>query len=343
MKRKNHNIYENELHPFHLVKPSPWPMLVSFGLFFILLGFVDLMSDLSEIKSTVLHAWFLVYFVFMLEHCWNRWENKIEEEVSILPWNNIFICLLILIFLFNWAELETSSNWLQWVAFNIFFVHLGYFGLLLATYFWFRDIIYEATYEGQHTRKVRAGLRLGMKLFIVSEIMFFFSFFFAYFYIAGSPSISIDCLWPPLKIIAINPWALPAVNTALLLSSGITVTWTHRAVVADMRRDSINSLGSTIMLGLIFTYFQYVEYDMASFSITDTVFGSLFYLMTGFHGIHVIVGTVFLIVCWFRLCEYHFNPRVHFGLVAAIWYWHFVDVVWIALYIILYIKPVWSF
>jgi heme/copper-type cytochrome/quinol oxidase subunit 3 len=176
-----------------------------------------------------------------------------------------------------------------------------------------------------------------MKLFIISEVMFFFSFFLAYFYIAWSPSPSIGCVWPPEGIIPINPWALPAVNTALLLSSGVTVTWAHRAVVADIRKDSINGLGLTIFLGVIFTYFQYLEYNNAAFAINDGVYGSLFYIMTGFHGIHVIIGTFFLLVCWFRLCSHHFTGRYHLGLVFAIWYWHFVDVVWIALYGLVYI------
>ncbi len=273
MKLKNYNVKENELHPYHLVKPSPWPMTVSFGLFFFLMGLV---------------------------------------------------------------------KWFHSLDYALLFLHIGILGLSFSIYFWFRDIIFEATYEQHHTKKVRAGIRLGMKLFIVSEIMFFFSFFLSYFYIAFSPTVAIGCSWPPEGIIPIHPGGLPLVNTCLLIGSGVTVTWAHRAVVADLRRDSINALGITIFLGLIFTYFQYLEYNHASFAINDSVYGSLFYIMTGFHGIHVIIGTAFLIVCWFRLAAYHFTSRTHTGLVLAIWYWHFVDVVWIALYGLVYIYPYYN-
>lgn len=202
---------------------------------------------------------------------------------------------------------------------------------------WFSDIVVESTYEGQHTFKVQQGIRLGMMLFIVSELMFFFSFFWGFFHCSLSPAIGIGFVWPPKGIITLDAWGLPLLNTVILLSSGVTVTVVHKAIIVGERAFVINGLIWTIFYGIVFSFVQAYEYQVAPFSINDSVFGSLFFMLTGFHGFHVFIGTLFLIVCLYRQINYHFIRRQHVGLECCIWYWHFVDVVWIFLFIIVYI------
>jgi cytochrome c oxidase subunit 3 len=212
----------------------------------------------------------------------------------------------------------------------------GFFTIIYVMYTWWRDIVREATYEGQHTKQVQLGLRNGMLLFILSEIMFFFGFFWAFFHSALSPVPDIGSVWPPLGITIISPWGVPLLNTMILLSSGATVTWVHHAIVSGDRRNAFISLLITLLLASIFTSLQGFEYVEATFTISDGIYGSTFYLLTGFHGIHVIVGTIFILVCTFRLIKHHFTRQHHFGFEGAAWYWHFVDVVWLLLFGILY-------
>jgi cytochrome c oxidase subunit 3 len=202
---------------------------------------------------------------------------------------------------------------------------------------WFSDIVTESTFEGNHTFKVQNGIRLGMCLFIASEVMFFFSFFWGYFHCSLSPCIGIGCIWPPKYIITLDAWGLPLWNTIILLSSGITITSAHRGILVGDRLTTTNSLVATILYGTIFTFIQAYEYNVAPFSINDGIFGSLFFLLTGFHGLHVLIGTIFLIICLYRQINYHFTKRHHIGFEAGIWYWHFVDVVWLFLFIVIYI------
>jgi len=201
---------------------------------------------------------------------------------------------------------------------------------------WWRDVIREATYQGHHTLIVQRGLRWGMLLFILSEVCFFFSFFWAFFHSSLGPDISIGSVWPPVGINALNPFEVPLLNTAILLSSGATVTWSHHALISGNRRDAIISLIMTILLGVVFTALQAMEYYEAPFSIADSVYGSTFFVATGFHGAHVIIGTLFLTVCLFRMINHHYTKHHHNGFEASIWYWHFVDYVWIFLYISIY-------
>jgi cytochrome c oxidase subunit 3 len=214
---------------------------------------------------------------------------------------------------------------------------LGIIGLILSLTFWWRDVVREGTFEGRHTKAVQKGLRLGMILFIVSEVMFFFSFFWAFFHSSLVPSIWIGCVWPPKGIEVLNPWMIPLENTLILLLSGATLTWSHYSILTNNRSLAINTLILTIILGLIFTVFQLYEYTTASFTISDGIYGSTFYLTTGFHGFHVIIGTIFLFVCLIRMIFYHFSSRHHLGFEFASWYWHFVDVVWLFLYLTIYI------
>ena len=180
------------------------------------------------------------------------------------------------------------------------------------------------------------GLRYGMILFIVSELMFFVAFFWAFFHASLSPTVEIGAVWPPKGIEVLNPWEVPFLNTVILLSSGAAVTWAHHAIVAGARNQAIYGLILTILLAIFFTGLQALEYLEAPFTISDGVYGSTFYLATGFHGFHVFIGTVFLSVCLLRLINFHFTKSHHFGFEAAAWYWHFVDVVWLFLFVAIY-------
>ena len=213
---------------------------------------------------------------------------------------------------------------------------LGLFIICYVMYMWWRDIIREATYEEQHTFAVQRGLRLGMILFIVSEIMFFFAFFWAFFHSSLSPAYNIGGIWPPIGIETIQTSGIPLTNTALLLSSGATVTWAHHAIIVRSKKQALIGLILTIILASIFTFFQGVEYFDAPFTISDSVFGSTFYMATGFHGFHVFVGTISLFVAFVRLVFNHMTSTHHFGFESAAWYWHFVDVVWLFLFVTVY-------
>nr|BCH36303.1 cytochrome c oxidase subunit 3 [Acanthaster planci]BCH36314.1 cytochrome c oxidase subunit 3 [Acanthaster planci]BCH36325.1 cytochrome c oxidase subunit 3 [Acanthaster planci]BCH36336.1 cytochrome c oxidase subunit 3 [Acanthaster planci]BCH36347.1 cytochrome c oxidase subunit 3 [Acanthaster planci] len=201
---------------------------------------------------------------------------------------------------------------------------------------WWRDVIREATFQGSHTLPVNTGLRYGMILFITSEVCFFFAFFWAFFHSSLAPTIELGVSWPPTGISPINPFLVPLLNTAVLLSSGVTVTWAHHSILASNRTESIQALFLTIALGIYFTALQAWEYYDSPFTIADSVYGSTFFVATGFHGLHVLIGTTFLLICFIRLIFFHFSNNHHFGFEAAAWYWHFVDVVWLFLYVCIY-------
>ena len=201
---------------------------------------------------------------------------------------------------------------------------------------WFRDIISEATYLGNHTLAVQRGLNMGVALFIVSEALFFLAIFWAFFHSALSPTVELGAMWPPMGIEAINPFELPLLNTVILLSSGVTVTYSHHCLIQGNRSGALYGLVFTIVLAIIFTAFQGIEYSVSSFTISDGAFGSCFYFGTGFHGLHVMIGTAFLAVGFWRLLAYHLTENHHLGLESGILYWHFVDVVWLFLFISIY-------
>jgi len=209
-------------------------------------------------------------------------------------------------------------------------------GLIISMCIWFRDIVREATFQGMHTVQVQNGLRLGVLLFITSEVLFFFSFFWAFFHSSLVPTIEIGSVYPPLGILPLNAFEIPLLNTVILLSSGVSVTWAHHSIIAGQRTQAIQALIITILLGIFFTSLQYMEYVEAAFTIADSVYGSIFYMATGFHGLHVIVGTILLCVSLLRVINYHFTREHHFGFESAAWYWHFVDVVWLFLFVSIY-------
>jgi len=225
-------------------------------------------------------------------------------------------------------------KWFNHLEINLFFI--GLVILSITSYQWWRDVSRESTFQGLHTTKVSVRIKLGIILFILSEVFFFLSFFWAFFHSSLSPSIEIGIQWPPLGITPFNPVQIPLLNTIILLSSGVTVTWAHHRIIEKKLNETKNRLLITIILGVYFTSLQALEYWEANFSISDSVYGSSFFMATGFHGLHVLMGTSFLGVCLGRLVNNHFSRYHHFGFEAAAWYWHFVDVVWLFLYINVY-------
>jgi cytochrome c oxidase subunit 3 len=253
-------------HSYHLVSPSPWPLITSFTAFTMLVGVVAYM---------------------------HRYTGG---------------------------------------GFTLFF---GEISLILAMSIWWRDVIREATWQGNHTLKVQRGLRIGFALFILSEVMFFFSVFWAFFHSSLSPSIELGSVWPPIGFPILNPWHIPFLNTLVLLMSGVTITLAHHAIVNVTRLANLGFF-LTIFLAVFFTALQGFEYIFAPFEFSDGVYGSTFFFSTGFHGFHVFIGTCFIFVCWCRFNLNHFNESHHLGFEFAAWYWHFVDVVWLFLFVSIY-------
>lgn len=256
LKYKEEFTYLKTKHSFHLVDPSPWPIVAAFGAFMFTLGMVLYMHRF-----------------------------------------------------FGGSQLALT----------------GLFVILYVMFVWWRDIVREATFEEQHTFAVQRGLRLGMILFIASEVMFFFAFFWAFFHSSLAPTYNIGAVWPPQAIEPIATSGVPLTNTFFLLSSGATVTWAHHAIIVRAKKQAIISLLFTLVLAILFTGLQGVEYFEAPFTISDSVFGSCFYMTTGFHGFHVFVGTIALFISFLRIVFNHFTSTHHFGFESAAWYWHFVD------------------
>ena len=221
---------------------------------------------------------------------------------------------------------------------------IGLMGVLYTMVSWWRDVIIEAN-SGDHTPVVQLHHRYGMILFIASEVMFFVAWFWAYFDASLYPGEAIQFSrteltgghWPPDGIETFDPWHLPLINTLILLTSGTTVTWAHHALLEDNREELKWGLILTVGLGALFTVFQVYEYQHAAFGFSGHIYGATFFMATGFHGFHVIVGTIFLLVCLLRAINGGFTPNQHFGFEAAAWYWHFVDVVWLFLFVVIYI------
>jgi cytochrome c oxidase subunit 3 len=263
-----------------------------------------------------------------------------KPELKLLPWYHPYhlvesspwpfmVSILTLFFTSNFTlYMHYYLNYLEWT-------YISFLLLLFIIYNWLRDVVTESTFEGHHTFKVQQSLGCGMVLFIVSETMFFFSFFWVFIYSSIAPSPEIGW-WPPKGIDLLDPYGVPLLNTAVLLSSGVSVTFAHRSIRGGFRNLFLNGLGFTVFLGIFFTGLQGIEYWSANFLIIDSIYGSLFYLCTGFHGFHVIVGSIFLAVCFLRQMFYHFALDHHLGFEFAAWYWHFVDIVWLFLYGMVY-------
>nr|QID48475.1 cytochrome c oxidase subunit III [Eucriotettix oculatus]QPK42100.1 cytochrome c oxidase subunit III [Eucriotettix oculatus] len=226
------------------------------------------------------------------------------------------------------------TKWFHW--YDIKLMLTGMIIIILTMIQWWRDITREGSYQGLHTNNVSTGLRWGMILFITSEVLFFMSFFWAFFNSSLAVNTELGMMWPPLGIEPFNPLNIPLLNTIILLSSGVSITWAHHSILMNNWTQTKQSLLITISLGVYFTMLQAYEYQEAQFSISDSVYGSTFFMATGFHGMHVIIGTIFLMVCLMRHINKHFSSAHHLGFEAAAWYWHFVDVVWLFLYISIY-------
>lgn len=241
---------------------------------------------------------------------------------------------------------------------------LGLIGVLYTFYAWWADVVHEA-HAGDHTPVVQLHLRYGMILFIASEVMFFVGWFWAWFdfslfpvpleltpdaeghgftvtNLTGQEGAAALLQWPPKGLEVLDALKLPLLNTLILLCSGTTVTWAHHSLIHGDRDGLKKGLWLTIILGILFTTLQAVEYAEAPFPFSGINYGTTFFMATGFHGFHVIVGTIFLIVCLVRTYKGHFTPQQHFGFEAAAWYWHFVDVVWLFLFIVVYVWGGWG-
>ena len=250
-------------------------------------------------------------------------------------------------------HLVDPSPWPIYVSFSCLFLAIGsiyymhadvswamYVGfalLIYGAYMWFRDVVIESVDHDYHTPVVKIHHRYGMTLFIASEVMFFVAWFWAYFNTSLFPSEAIGNVWPPIDIETFDPWDIPLINTLILLLSGTTVTWAHHSMIENDRKGLVNGLAATVFLGFIFSCLQAYEYHHATFTIDGNIYGATFYMATGFHGFHVIVGTIFLAVCLYRSMKGHSNSEHHFGFEAAAWYWHFVDVVWLFLFAAIYV------
>lgn len=222
----------------------------------------------------------------------------------------------------------------------------GFMMILCCMYSWWKDTINEGRIDKAHTHIVKNGLSIGMLLFIVSEVMFFVAFFWSFFAASLDPAPILDGdvwpirdgSWPPEGIKTLDPWNIPFLNTLILLLSGTTVTWAHHSIVEKDQKSLVKALGITVLLGASFTCLQIYEYYHAEFRWKDGIYSSNFYMTTGFHGFHVLVGTLFLFVCYLRAAKGQFaNNHGYLGLDFAAWYWHFVDVVWLFLFVFLYI------
>jgi len=235
------------------------------------------------------------------------------------------------------GALTITSGMVKWFHCNeknLFL--LGVIILSITSLQWWRDVSRERTFQGLHTFNVFSGIKIGIILFITSEVFFFLSFFWGFFHRRLSPTIEIGINWPPTGVIAFNAFQIPLLNTVILLSSGVAVTWAHHRILEDSHTQALIRLIITIVLGCYFRALQGVEYIEARFRMADSVYGASFFMATGFHGLHVVIGTTFLFICAVRIAKCHFRKVHHFGFEAAAWYWHFVDVVWLFLYINIY-------
>lgn len=245
-----------------------------------------------------------------------------------------------------------SSFWPLLVSFSLFScmanavlyinIKLSFFVLLvslvflvLVSFLWWKDFTRESML-GYHTHKLEVRLRVSMLLFILSEVFFFVSFFWAFYDASLSPTVELGMVWPPKGIAPLSVYSVPLLNTIILLTRGVTVTWAHHALMNNYFTKTFVRLLFTIVLGAYFLFMQYVEYDEAQFSIADGVYGRVFFMATGFHGTHVLIGTLFLTYVLYNLVSLKLTWQHHFRFEAAAWYWHFVDVVWLILFISIY-------
>jgi cytochrome c oxidase subunit III len=336
-------------HDYHLVDPSPWPFLASLALFIMAIGAGILMKGFVGLPIDTISSYFpdedaakaaIAGGFKAVEAALNS-----SAAFAALPADQKATVL---------GEYQTNAQWAWIAAKGSPWVLLAGFGFV--TYVaaaWWADVVKES-HKGDHTPVVQIGLRYGMILFIASEVMFFVAWFWMFFEGALFPEARVVgtvpevaeawAQWPPTGVEVVNPWSLPLLNTLILLLSGTTVTWAHHALQEGNRDSARTGLILTIILGAVFTAIQVYEYyhilheDYFGFGGSEYgYYGSTFFMATGFHGAHVLIGTIFLTVCLIRLMKGHFTPEKHFGFEAAAWYWHFVDVVWLFLFAFVYV------
>nr|YP_009987562.1 cytochrome c oxidase subunit III [Perkinsiella saccharicida]QBZ38035.1 cytochrome c oxidase subunit III [Perkinsiella saccharicida] len=254
-------------------------------------------------------------------------KNHPFHLVTKSPWPilssfSLMTTLIALINLFNMKQMN--------------FLLISMLTLNLNLYQWWRDVKRESSLSGDHTYIVKKMIKLGMILFIISEIMFFLSFFWSFFHSSLAPSFELGMKWPPKGIQPFNPMEIPLLNTIILVSSGASITWAHQSMLTTKFKQSVKSMTITILLGVYFSFLQWWEYLNSTFTITDSTFGSTFFLTTGFHGIHVIIGTIFIFTALESVVNFKSNLINHLSMELSAWYWHFVDVVWLFLYLIMY-------
>jgi len=258
-----------------------------------------------------------------------KYINHPYQIIENSPWPFVIGMCAFMYMTLNGVFLSYGAHTMYSISLFKYLYQFSFLILVLAVCLWWYDMIQESVIEGAYTEKVQLNISIGMILFIVSEVMFFFGFFWAFFHFSLNPSDAIQGNWPPVSIESIFAYGLPLINTVILLSSGITLTWSHMALYKKNKKESVLGLFLTIVLGLIFTKIQFVEFCLAKFTIADSCYGSVFYMLTGLHGLHVLIGTIFLCVAFVRLITNYFNITRFSGFELAIWYWHFVDVVWL--------------
>lgn len=240
----------------------------------------------------------------------------------------------VLVSLLLFSTMVNSVLWFN-LKISLSLVLLSTFLLFITTFLWWKDFNRESLL-GYHTHKLEASLRVGFALFILSEVFFFLSFFWAFYDAALAPTIDLGLRWPPKGVVPLSTYSVPLLNTVILLSRGVTVTWAHHSIMNNFYNKSLFSLLLTVLLGVYFLVIQWIEYNEAQFSIADGVYGRTFFMATGFHGFHVTVGTIFLFYVWLNLLSGRLLYNHHFSFEAAAWYWHFVDVVWLFLFLSIY-------
>jgi len=237
----------------------------------------------------------------------------------------------------SFRVLRIATGLVVWFfRFNYFLFFISYILTSLLAYQWWRDISWEGSSQGHHTRKVVTSLYLRIIFFILSEVCFFFSFFWRFFHRRLSRNMELGFFWPPVGIIAFDPYSIPLLNRIILLSSGVSVTWAHHSIMEKDFNNFVYGILVTVGLGVYFRFLQKLEYEERFFSIRDSVYGRVFFVATGFHGLHVLIGRIFLLINLIRSIKGSMNSDHHVGLELRIWYWHFVDVVWLFLYIFIY-------
>nr|YP_009256117.1 cytochrome c oxidase subunit III [Rediviva intermixta]AKS40060.1 cytochrome c oxidase subunit III [Rediviva intermixta] len=253
--------------------------------------------------------------------------NHPFHMVTVSPWP----------FMMSMNIFNLLMSMVNWMYMNLYWLLIiSLMSNFLVMFQWWRDVVRESTFQGFHTYFIVKMMKSSMILFIISELFFFISFFWTYIHSSVSPAVEIGMLWPPKNIDMINPYSIPLLNSFILVSSGFSITWSHYSLLMNNKLDMIISLMITIFLSIYFSLVQSIEYCNLPFSYNDSVFGSIFFMSTGFHGLHILIGTVFMLICLIRVLLNHFSYIHHFNFEAASWYWHFVDIIWLLLYFLIY-------